>query len=170
MNFKDLCKERYSVRNYSDKKVEEEKIFAMLDMVRLCPTALNNQPYEIYVATSDDAIEKVKSGSMNIYGATTVFIICKDSNKSWKGFATEEEQTLQDVGIVTTTLMYAAVEVGLGSTYVCAIDANKIKTAFEMPEHLIPESLLLVGYPSIEAKPSPRHSLRREISEFVHRV
>ena len=170
MDYKKICNERYSVRSFSEKKVEEEKVDEMLALARLAPTAMNGQPYEIFVARTDEAIEKVKSGSMNIFGSTTVFIICKDLNKSWKNRSTGEEEVLQDIGIITTTLMYAAVEEGLGATYVCAFDPDKIKKAFGMPENLVPESLLPVGYAAENAAPSPRHVERRPITEFVHKV
>ena len=34
MNFKDICEQRFSVRSYSSKHVEDEKIAQILDMVK----------------------------------------------------------------------------------------------------------------------------------------
>lgn len=170
MNFTEICNRRYSVRSFSTEKVEESKIAAMLTLARLAPTAMNGQPYEIFVAQSDDAIEKLRDATNCLFGSTAVFIICKDKNKAWRNRASGEEEVLQDIGIITATLMYAAVEQGLGATYVCAFDPDKIKKAFGLPENLIPESLLPVGYAAEDAAPSSRHGLRRDLNEFVHRI
>ena len=44
MNFMDLAKERYSVRKFTDKKVEQEKLDLILEAGRIAPTGANNQP------------------------------------------------------------------------------------------------------------------------------
>ncbi|MDU4447202.1 MAG: nitroreductase family protein, partial [Anaerococcus vaginalis] len=43
MNFIELVKNRYSCKNFSDKKVEKEKLDIILEAGRLAPTAKNNQ-------------------------------------------------------------------------------------------------------------------------------
>ena len=52
MSFSTLCHERFSARKYLDKKVEEEKIAAILEAGRVAPTAKNNQPQRIYLLKS----------------------------------------------------------------------------------------------------------------------
>ena len=49
MNFLQLVKERYSVRKFSDKKVEKEKLNLILEAGRVAPTAVNYQPQRILV-------------------------------------------------------------------------------------------------------------------------
>lgn len=49
MNFLELAKERFSVRKYSDKPVEQDKINLILKAAQLAPTAVNYQPQMIYV-------------------------------------------------------------------------------------------------------------------------
>ena len=60
MDLIDLFKERYSVRKFSDKKVEQEKINLILEAGRLAPTAVNFQPQRIYVLESAESLEKLK--------------------------------------------------------------------------------------------------------------
>ena len=62
MDFEKICKERYSVRSYKSTPVEDEKIAKILEMVRLAPTAINNQPYEIFYAKTPSGLEKLKAG------------------------------------------------------------------------------------------------------------
>ena len=49
MSFLELAKKRYSVRKFSDKKVEKEKLDLILEAGRIAPTAHNNQPQRIIV-------------------------------------------------------------------------------------------------------------------------
>ena len=57
MDFDKVLKERYSVREYKQTPVEEEKIQAILDTVRLAPTAKNSQPQKIFVAKTENALK-----------------------------------------------------------------------------------------------------------------
>ena len=60
MSFSTLCHERFSARKYIDKKVEEEKIVAILEAGRVAPTAKNNQPQRIYLLKSEEALQKIR--------------------------------------------------------------------------------------------------------------
>ena len=52
MDFATLSAERYSLRKFSDRPVEEEKLRAVLESGRNAPTAHNNQPQRILVLRS----------------------------------------------------------------------------------------------------------------------
>lgn len=49
MEFEDIIRKRISVRKFSDKKLEQEKLDKILEAGRLAPTAKNSQPIKIYV-------------------------------------------------------------------------------------------------------------------------
>ncbi len=59
MEFKEVVKNRYSCKKYSEKQVEAEKITAILEAGRLAPTAKNLQEQRIYVLQSADALAKI---------------------------------------------------------------------------------------------------------------
>lgn len=169
MDFELICKTRYSVRSFSSKPVEEEKIDKMLEMVKLAPTARNQQPYQILYAKTPEAIEKLKCARDSFFGAPLVFLICSIDEKRWHNRQSGRENTAQDIGIIATTLMYASSQVGLGSVYVCAFDPIKAKEGLEL-EGLTPECMMVVGYPSEDATPSQMHFDRREIKDFVKEI
>lgn len=78
MDFMELASQRYSVRSYSDRPVEQEKIDLILKAAQLAPTAVNYQPQMIYVLRSEAAMEKNSRLCRCIYGAPMVFLICSD--------------------------------------------------------------------------------------------
>ena len=58
MEFKEVIESRYSCKKYSDKKVEREKLEAVLEAGRLAPTAKNLQEQHVYVLESKEALDK----------------------------------------------------------------------------------------------------------------
>ena len=94
MSFMDLAKSRYSVRAFSDKKVEDEKLQIILEAARVAPTACNNQPQKIYVLQSESAIEKLKEVSKFVFGAKTVIMITSDKNAEWKNPFTDRKSVV----------------------------------------------------------------------------
>lgn len=168
MNFREICRERYSVRSFSARRVERETLDGILALLRLAPTALNHQPYRVFVAESDKALGKLKeSAKATLYGAKTVLILCSDRSRAWANRYSGETDVLIDMGILTATALYAATEYGVDSCCVCNFDPDAVKRAFDMPDHLVPDALILLGYRTSDARPSERHDLRREVSGFT---
>lgn len=82
MELLEIAKKRFSVRDYTDQKVEPEKLNKILEAAHVAPTAANLQPVHLIVAQSDGALAKV-SKAANIYGAPLAIIVCADHNKAW---------------------------------------------------------------------------------------
>ena len=56
MEFKEVIRNRYSCKKYSDKPIEAEKLTAVLEAGRLAPTAKNLQEQHIYVVQSAEGL------------------------------------------------------------------------------------------------------------------
>lgn len=168
MDFLKLAEERYSVREYADKKVEEEKINKILRAAQVAPTAKNIQPQKIYVLKSDEAIKKIREVTRCAFNAPVVFLICADSEISWKSpFEPDYNSGEMDASIAATHMMLEAWELGLGSVWVRWFDTNKTAEVFNLPENIKPICLLPVGYASENAKPSKMHTERKTIEDMV---
>ena len=59
MSFLDLVNHRRSVRDFSDKPVEQEKILACLEAARLAPSASNSQPWRFIVVDDKETKDKL---------------------------------------------------------------------------------------------------------------
>ena len=59
MKFLELINKRQSVRKYSDKIVEREKIERCVESARLAPSACNSQPWKYIVVDDPELKEKV---------------------------------------------------------------------------------------------------------------
>ena len=167
-DFLGLALERYSVRSFSDKKVEQKELDMILRAGQVAPTAVNNQPQKIYVIQSEEALAKINAVSPCIYGAPQVFLVCYDSNISWKKPGDEWPSGVMDASIVLTHMMLQAAELGIGTCWVCMFDIEKTKEAFNLPDNIEPVALMPFGYATEDAKPSPSHSEYRPIEETVN--
>ena len=52
MDFITLAKSRYSVRNYSERQIEKDKLDKILEAAHIAPSARNKQSARQYVMTS----------------------------------------------------------------------------------------------------------------------
>ena len=83
MELNQVIKERYSVREFSSKKVEKEKIEELLEIINYIPTAVNAGPQKVYVLESEESLEKI-GALANTYQAPLVLLIAVDINLVWK--------------------------------------------------------------------------------------
>lgn len=167
MDLMNLLKERYSVRNFSDKKVEKEKINAILDAGRLAPTAVNFQPQRILVLESEQSLANLKECTRYHFEAPLAFLICYDNTVSWKRAYDNKDMGEVDASIVATQMMLEITNLGLGTTWVGHFDPDAVIEKFELPENIIPVALFPIGYPANDSAPNPRHNERLEIAETV---
>lgn len=168
MNFLELAKDkRYSVRKFKAQAVEKEKLEYILEAGRIAPTACNYQPQRILVIENETAHEKLKQCTSWNFGAPIVLMICYDKTTCWKNKTNGTVGGDVDTSIVTTHMMLAAAELGLGTTWIGGFSHQKVRELFELPDHLIPVALLPIGYPADDAEPHPWHFKRFDIDHTV---
>ncbi len=167
MDFLEIAKKRYSVRSYSDRKVEGEKLDKILQAAHIAPTAANLQPVHLIVVQEKDGLEKIGKGA-NIYGAPLAIIVCADHNKAWVRPFDKKKTSDIDASILTDHMMMEATELGLGSVWVCYFKPDVIRKEFSLPDNLEPINILAIGYSNEAAADPERHSQNRiPIKELV---
>lgn len=167
MEYSRLIKERYSVRKFSDQPVEEAKLAAILEASRVAPTAVNKQPQRILVIRDAAGMEKLKACTPYTFGAPMALAVCGHRDEAWVRSYDNYNSAVIDAAIVGTQIMLAVHDLGLGSTWVGHFDPALFRKAFRLPDHLEPVALFPIGYPAVEAKPSPMHQKRRPLEETV---
>jgi nitroreductase len=161
MNFLELAKKRYAVRNFLAKKVEQEKLKIILEAGRVAPTGANMQPQELIVVQEISGLEKLKLAA-NVYGAPLAIIICGNKNSVWKRSFDGKNLIDIDTSIVTDHMMLQATELGLGTIWVCYFKPDVIRKEFNLPEHIEPINILGIGYASGKKASPDRHDEKRK--------
>ena len=168
MAFIDLARERYSVRKFSDRPVEQEKLDCILEAALVAPSAKNDQAWRIYVARSEEALAKLNGLSRCIFGAPVVLVIGYDTTEEWHNPLEEGIHSGdQDASIVATHAMLEAWELGVGSIWVNLFPNTQTARELGLPETFVPVCLMPMGYAAEDAAPSPRHEAHRPIDELV---
>lgn len=166
MNFDDIVKDRYSVRSYQDKEVEDAIVNKILESGRLAPTAACENPVTVYIL-NEAQINKLKDATKYTFGAKNMFLICYDNNVSHKRGQDGLDFGIQDVCIITTHMMLKITELGLGSCWVGSFYPDKVNEMFNLKENIIPVAILPFGYISDTSKPSEWHLDRKTMAEFA---
>ena len=167
MEFKQLIEERYSVRSFKQEHLPQDFIDKILEAGHVAPTGCNNQPQRILVLNTDEAIEKLKGCTKCHFNAPTAMLVCHNKEESWKRVYDGALSSPVDAVIVATHMMLAAQNEGVGSCWVMHFNPEAIRTTFNIPENIEPVALLVMGYPSEDAKPLDMHSTYRDMTETV---
>ena len=140
MDFEKLSAERYSLRKFDTRPVEQEKLDLILEAGRNAPTAHNNQPQRIFVFRSPEALEKADA--------------CMDCH-------------FHAPVVAVTQMMLQAADLGLGTTYVGMFRPVDLVKTFPEMEGLEMIAMLPLGYPAEGAHPAKLHGLRKPMEELV---
>ena len=167
MDFLELAKARYSVRSYSDKAVEEDKLDRIIEAGMAAPTAKNLQPVRIYVMKSAEAMEKMNGLTRCIFGAPAALLVCYSEKEAWHSPFNEEYNSGEmDASIILTHMMLEAWNLGIGSCWVGLFDHNEAARVFDLPEEIRPVAIMPLGYAAEGSKPAQMHTISRDRSEL----
>ncbi len=170
MELFEAIKTRRSTRKHLDKPVEDEKLQAVLEAVRLSPSWGNRQCWRMVVVKDKAMREKVSELSYvesyfspkgfksnpskkALAEASVVIVLCADPSLS--GVIWEQNYYLVDAGIASENLMLAARGQGLGTVFVGVFDEEKLKGLLYIPASIRIVGLFPLGYPVEEKKEGP---------------
>ena len=170
MEFFDVVQNRHSIRSYSSKEVEEDKIKKILGAANSAPSAGNLQAYEIFVIRDKEKKNKIAKAAGEqefVAEAPIVLVFCAHPQLSRRkyGHRGEDLYSLQDATIAVAYSQLAAAALGLGCVWVGAFDENEVLRILEKKD-LRPVAILPIGYPNEE----PEIRQRRELKDIVHDV
>ena len=165
--FLELAKKRYSVRSFKSQPIESDKLEQVLEAGRIAPTACNNQPQRIKVITDPTDLAKVDKCTPCRFNAPVVLLVCYDKNVRWERKFDGANSGEVDASIVTTHLMLAAEDAGLGSCWVMYYNVVKTIELFALPENIVPMAMLPIGYPAEDAAPADQHEQRFSLDAIL---
>ena len=167
MEFKEVVRNRYSCKKYSDRPVESDKLTAILEAGRLAPTAKNLQEQHIYVLRSPEALAKVDAATPCRYGAGTVLAVAFNRENVFTYPGGKRDSGVEDAAIVATHMILAAADEGVDSCWLNFFDPDKLAESLGLPENEEILMLMDLGYAAEGAGPLPNHTSRKPLGETV---
>lgn len=150
--------ERRSIRQYIDKSVDNNVITELLKAAMSAPSAGNQQPWQFLVINDKNTLNKIPEvhpHSAMIRQVSTAILVCGDLDlEVHKGY------WVQDCAAATENLLIAIQAMGLGSVWLGVYPREDrvkgMQALLDLPDNVIPFSLLPVGYPAEYLPPSGR--------------
>ena len=175
MNFLEIANQRQSCRSYDESRpVEQEKLDAILEAVRLAPSACNGQPYHLTVCRGEAAkavAEATMGMGMNKFSVQAPILIVISEAPYVKSAALgaklkNNDYRSIDIGIATAYLTAEATAQGLSTCILGWLDDAKIRKIcnLDAPVRLV----VTLGYAKAEDK--LRTKKRKELSQLVREV
>ena len=165
MDVYEAIRTRKSVRKFSDKQVEEEKLNRVLEAGRLAPSARNLQEWR-YLVVRDDELRKGlidAAAGQGFVGQAPVVIVCCAETDGHVMRCGEQCYPI-DLAISVDHMTLAAAAEGVGSCWIGAFYQDQVKHLLGIPEEIRVVALLPLGYP---ADPKPIKKSRMGLDEFV---
>ncbi len=165
MEYSELIAARYSVRAYRPDPVEDEKLKTVLEAARLAPTAANRQPIQLIVmrtAGREEEIKKIYRRSWFVQ-APLVIAVCTISSQAWVRESDKFNARLIDAAIVADHLILEATNLGLGTCWIAAFNAEAARSVLQLPDEVEPVVFTPLGYPADQ----PGLKIRKSLTDLV---
>ena len=163
----ELLRKRRSIRKYTDKVIEPEKIEILKEALLRSPSSRGIDPWEFIFVDDKELLKQLAlckpHGASFLNGAALGIVICAEEQKS--------DVWVEDCSIASILVQMVAQSIGLGS---CWIQIRKrkfddqmtsedyIRKLLNIPSGFKVESIIAVGYPAEKKEPVPPEDLKYE--------
>ena len=150
----DIINKRRSIRKFIDKPVESEKIEKLLIAAMQAPSAKNQRPWEFIVVNNRKILDELSkySNYANAVLTAPVSIVLVSNIEGLQN----PEFWEQDMSAGTENMLLEAVHLGLGAVWLGVNPIQErmdfIKKLFDLPDNIIPFSVVPTGYTERENK------------------
>ncbi|MBW2980323.1 nitroreductase family protein [Candidatus Woesearchaeota archaeon] len=153
---------RRSVRKYKDKAVPWDMIATILDSGRLAPSSGNIQSWKFIIIREEAVRKQVAEAALQqtwMVQAPVHFAIIAvpEKVKRFYGVRGERLYAIQNCAAAAENMLIAAHALGLGACWVSAFDEDMMRRALGLPEEVIPQAIITVGYAAEEPEPPPKN-------------
>lgn len=161
----ELLRARRSIRQYTNKRIEPEKVEILKEAVLRAPSSRNIDPWEFVFVDDRELLRKLAGckphGAKFLEQAALGIVICADGQKS--------DVWIEDCAIASILVQMTAQSIGLGSCWIQirnrmfddqTSSEAYIRDLLTMPGHVNVESIIAIGYPAETREPLAREELK----------
>ena len=159
MEVMEAIKARYSARNYSERKLDDEAIRSILEAGRLAPTARNQQMNKHIIVTDPQLIQELAGackGEQWIATAPAVLVECAANDRLMH---CGQSARSMDGAIAMAYMTLQAVSLGMQFCWLGWFEPEKVKTLLHIPEDYVVIAVAPVGYAAAPGKKAPKKQL-----------
>lgn len=158
MDVEEAIRTRRSIRKWSDRPLERGTIEELMTSVRLAPSGMNGQQWELVVVTDRERLRQlvpICNNQRHVGEAGAFVFIVTDPSAKW---------THVDPAIAMDHLTLRAREMGLGTCWIGAFDTQRMRDFLGIPDGKVTVIGMTLGYPGEDPPARPR----RGLGELIH--
>jgi nitroreductase len=161
----DLLRKRRSVRNFTEAEVAPETVDLLIEALLRAPSSRGINPWEFVIVDDRDLLLDLsrakQHGSEFLQNATLAIVVCADRTKS--------DVWVEDCSIAAIIVQLTALSLGLGSCWAQirnrshdgeSTAEDHVRRMLELPENIVVESIIGIGYPAENPPPVPASRLQ----------
>lgn len=159
---------RTSIRSYTDKVVEPEKVEQLLRAAMAAPTAVNKQPWVFVVVTQRELLDSLAVRlpyAKMLESVSTAIVVCGNLDKAL--LEVNQAYWVQDCSAASQNILLAAQSMGLGAVWTGVFPREDrvadVRGVLNIPLNLVPLNVIPVGYPKGDVTPKDKWN-----SENIH--
>ena len=163
--FLDLISTRRSIRHFTDRPVEKEKIDRLIEAALRSFSSRGLNPWRFIVVTDREKLDQLSTakphGSGFLKNAPLGIVVCADTSTT--------DVWVEDASIASAFIHLAAHDMGLGSCWIQIRkrDHSSLKSAdsyvrdiLGVPDKISVESIISIGYPAEQKSGHSKDSLQ----------
>jgi nitroreductase len=163
MKVLDCIINRRSIRKFINENIELQRVEEILKAAMYAPTARNQQTFEFIVINNRqklDELSEIHPYAKMLKTAPLAILVCHNQTKvKSDGF------WIQDLAAVTQNILLQSYSIGLGSVWLGVYPRddreNGIKKYFNLPDEIIPFSLVALGYADENPETTERYDHKK---------
>jgi nitroreductase len=159
----EAIKTRRSIRKYLKKSIPDKIVHELLELGMNAPSAGNEKPWHFIIIKNIEilrAIPKFHPHSNMLKEASLGILVCFDIN-----LEKHKDMAIQDCSAATENILIASNAKGLGAVWLGIYPReeriNGMKKILNLPENVIPFSLISLGYPGENKENQKRYDPSR---------
>lgn len=154
---------RYSVRQFQNKEVEQEKIEKILAAAMQSPSAGGEAPWEFFVVRNRETLKELSHASPYASPAAMApdaFVLAYKPER-----LVFPEYADIDMAIASENILIELADLGLGGVMLGIAPLKdrmkKVKEILNLPDNLVPFTIIPFGYPKRDKEPENRYDETR---------
>jgi len=155
----EVIKERRSIRKFENRSIEKKILQKLVEAGVWAPTGGNAQTWVFIIISDSNRIQQIKSVSPGIWGIpSALIVICQDRELACKkgGEFGRDILPIMDAAMAGQNIMLQAYEENIGSCAVLSFYKKGVQKLLNLPERIVPELLISLGYSTESPKPPKR--------------
>lgn len=167
MDFKDLIKQRRSIRKYTEQELDQDQVVAIMRAALMCPSSKSTRGWEFVLVDDKQMLQQLagtrKMGAELVAGAALAIVVLGNPDVS--------DVWVEDASIAAFAIQMQAEELGLGTCWVQVrnrTDAEgestdlRIHELLNIPDNLRVLNMVAIGHKAMERNPQNEDKLMWE--------